>query len=157
MVKHIGLHRVQPGDFIGNQAMVRQQMANRLAALSEPAESLSGPQQFFRPFEKCESLSFEITLRRQLTVMIAKRRFVLKQIKLTRTTRHEKKNHGFGASGKVQDFTRLLLRAFLIGSEAYVANQRAKRHAADPDTTLLEQMSARQRLHQLLLDVIDCF
>ena len=78
---------LQPADLVDDLAVVRQQLAERHAALADALELARRAQQRFVPLEEGEPLALEQALRRRLAVQLAQLRLVVEQLELARRRR----------------------------------------------------------------------
>ena len=86
---------MQPANLIDDATVMRQLMAEFLAALTPSGKSLATAEQCFSPFQKGKPFSLHELLRWLLTVMYAQHGLVSEQIQLTWRAGHEQKDHRF--------------------------------------------------------------
>ncbi len=101
MIEDIGLHGLQPADFVDDLLMMRNQRAQLHAAFAVLAELLLRAQQLGIWLQERKPPPVRETLRRSLTAVLAQLRFIVEQLELAGAARHEHINDILGLPRKV--------------------------------------------------------
>ncbi len=146
MVEDVGLHPLQPADLVDNPPVVRQQLAERHAALTVAIELAGGAEQRLIPLQKGEPLAREHAFRRLLAGQLAQLGLVVEQLQLGRSAGHEQIDHALGLGrvmrrplgqgiGRIEGHRRI--------GQAVLGEQALQCDGPQPDAALAEEVAPR--------------
>jgi hypothetical protein len=152
VIEHVGFHRPQRANVVGDLGQMWHTFRQRLAAFAVLGEFSVGPQQLRITLDKRKPLVGDERLRDHLPIQFLQLRLRLKHLKLARPASHEQKNHALGPRRKVSRPRSERIGCRAVGNalcgvpfgRSRIVNiqQRSQRHRPNAHTTLLEKMPA---------------